>query len=131
MTSEKTSTSPQKVCPTCGTRLSENATRCSVCGRAITPTATPQRESDSTVREPRMPAVTLSLPLFIGLFILLIAIGAGAVYAFARQTPALVVDFTRTPTPTSHRHHHAHRHRHQHQHPGANRDPDPAQGICG
>ncbi len=99
MTPEKT-TSSQKVCPTCGTRLSENATRCLVCGRAITATATPKRESDSSVQGPRMPMVTISLPLAIGLVILLVAIGAGAVYAFARQTPAIVIPPTVTQTPT-------------------------------
>jgi LysM repeat protein len=92
-------TSP-KICPTCGTRLSENATRCLVCGRAITATATPRRESDSSVQGPRMPTLTLSLPLAIGLFMVLIALGAGAVYLFARSTPQIVVDFTATPTST-------------------------------
>jgi len=99
MAPEKT-TSSQKVCPTCGTRLSENATRCLVCGRAITATATPRRESDSSVQGPRMPTVTLSLPLAIGLLILLVAIGAGTVYAFARSTPEIVIPPTITPTPT-------------------------------
>ena len=47
-----------------------------------------------------MPTLSLSLPLAIGLFILLIAIGGGAVYAFARQAPEIVVDFTPTPTAT-------------------------------
>jgi LysM repeat protein/ribosomal protein L40E len=99
MAAEKINTS-QKVCPTCGTRLSENATRCLVCGRAITTTATPKSESDSSIQGPRMPTLSLSLPLAIGLFILLIAIGGGAVYAFARQAPQIVVDYTPTPTST-------------------------------
>jgi LysM repeat protein len=47
-----------------------------------------------------MPTVTLSLPLAIGLLILLVAIGAGSVYAFARSTPAIVIPPTITPTPT-------------------------------
>lgn len=99
MSPEKNTTS-QKVCPTCGTRLSENATRCSVCGRAITATATPKRESDSSVQGPRIPTVTLSLPLAIAMFIILVAIGAGVVFIFARQQPAVVLDFTKTPTST-------------------------------
>jgi LysM repeat protein len=48
-----------------------------------------------------MPTVTLSLPLAIGLFILLVAIGAGAVYAFAKQTPQIIVPPTATTTPTT------------------------------
>ena len=99
MAAEKTNQS-QKVCPTCGTRLSENATRCLVCGRAITTTATPKSEFDSSVQGPRMPTLSLSLPLAIGLFILLIAVGGGGVYAFARQVPETVLDFTATPTST-------------------------------
>jgi LysM repeat protein len=47
-----------------------------------------------------MPTLSLSLPLAIGLFILLIAIGAGGVYFFAKSAPEIVVDFTPTPTPT-------------------------------
>ena len=94
-------TSTQKVCPTCGTRLRENATRCTVCGRAVTATATPKRESDSSVQGPRIPTLTLSLPLAIAMFILLIGIGAGAVYAFARSNTQIVVDFTATPSPTT------------------------------
>ncbi len=94
------SATTQKVCPTCGTRLSENATRCLVCGRTITATATPKRESDSSVQGPRMPTLSLSLPLAIGLFVLLVGIGAGGVYAFGRQNPAVVLAFTSTPTAT-------------------------------
>ncbi len=100
MTAEKLSTS-QKVCPTCGTRLSENATRCLVCGRAITSTATPKSETDSSIQGARMPTLSLSLPLVIGLFFLLIAIGAGGAYLFARQAPATILDYTSTPTPTA------------------------------
>jgi LysM repeat protein len=48
-----------------------------------------------------MPTVTLSLPLAIGLFILLVAVGAGTVYALAKQTPQIVVPFTPTPTATT------------------------------
>ena len=93
-------TSTQKVCPTCGTRLSENATRCTVCGRAITATATPKRESDSSVRGPRIPTVTLSLPLAIAMLILLVGVGAGSVYMLARTSPQTVVIPTATVTST-------------------------------
>ncbi len=48
-----------------------------------------------------MPTLSLSLPLVIGLFFLLIAIGAGGAYMFARQAPATILDYTSTPTPTA------------------------------
>lgn len=100
MATQKPSPSP-KVCPTCGTRLSENATRCLVCGRAITSTTNPKSDSNTAVLGPRMPNLTLSLPLVLALAILLVGIGAGAVYFFARSTPEIVVDYTATPTSTT------------------------------
>ncbi len=97
MSSEK-NTSSNKLCPTCGTRLSENATRCPVCGRAITATATPKRESDLSVQGPRMPPVSLNLPLAIAMFIIVDWDWGWGVSAFARSTPQIVVDFTATLT---------------------------------
>lgn len=45
-----------------------------------------------------MPAVTLSLPVLIITVLFLVALGAGAVWLFARSTPQIVVDFTATVT---------------------------------
>lgn len=45
-----------------------------------------------------MPEVKLSLPILVLLIILLVGLGAGAVYLFARSTPQIVVDFTATVT---------------------------------
>ena len=52
------------LCPTCGTKLPENATRCLVCGRTFSrKTASAKSKS---VRSQRLPDVTLSLPLALG-----------------------------------------------------------------
>jgi LysM repeat protein len=79
MSSEQTST---KICPTCGTRLSASATKCTVCGSTLTQTTVTAK----TVQAARMPEVTLSLPVMLGLIILLLAIGAGVVYAVLQAT---------------------------------------------
>jgi LysM repeat protein len=102
MTPEKT-TSPTKLCPTCGTRVKEDATRCLVCGADLTSTEKVV-QSGKGVQGSRMPSITLSLPAAIGLLALFLIIGAVIVYfALQRQTPA-VVDIptaTVTITPTS------------------------------
>jgi len=68
-----------KICPTCGTRLGINATRCSVCGSNLAPSVAVS--SAKAVTGSRIPQVTLSLPVVFGLAILLLVIGAGVVYA--------------------------------------------------
>jgi LysM repeat protein len=100
-------TTPTKVCPTCGTRVSETATRCQVCGRVLTPAAKTRSGSDQSISGPRMPTVTLSLPVMIGLLFVILGAGGGAVFAFTRPTPTPppgailpTATFTITPTPS-------------------------------
>ncbi len=78
--------------------MSENATRCLVCGRALTPTAAPA--SNKSIQGPRMPEITLSLPVALGLLVLVLAIGAAVVFTVLRST-GQVVQPTVTPTITS------------------------------
>lgn len=104
MTQEKITTST-KVCPTCGTRVSENATRCQVCGRSLVATAKTKSAADSSVSGPRMPTVTMSLPVMIGLLIVLLGAGGGGVFLLTRPTPTPVggvipPTLTATITPT-------------------------------
>src|SRR6266540_2392085 len=92
-----------KICPTCGTRLGINATRCSVCGSSLSPSVAVS--TAKAVSGPRLPEVTLSLPVIFGLAILLLAVGAGAVYAVLKSmgnqpTATGAVAATITPTAT-------------------------------
>ena len=91
-----------KICPTCGTRLNANAVRCSVCGTSLSPTAAPAKP----VQGGAMPEITLSLPVMIGIIILLLAIGAGTVFGVTQATKpgdsptAVLPTFTPSVTPT-------------------------------
>ena len=101
-TSQKT-----KICPTCGTRLAENATRCLVCGRSFTVGESKEKKpaTAASVHSPKLPEVTLSLPIAIGLILLILAIGAGTVFGVLRGTgqviePTATATLTQTPTVT-------------------------------
>ena len=96
-----------KICPTCGTRLSENATRCLVCGTELTAkAAAPARKAEKTALQAgRMPEITLSLPAALGALVVLLLIGAAVVFAALRATnrvvePTPVPTATETPTVT-------------------------------
>lgn len=91
------SSTSKHVCPTCGTRLSENATRCLVCGRNLTAADTGGKSK--SVQGPRIPTVTLSLPIALGLIILILAIGAAIIFGVLQGT-GKVVEPTATPTLT-------------------------------
>lgn len=89
---------PTKLCPTCGTRLSEDVVRCLVCGTDLTSAEIPSR-SAKVVQGRRMPEITLSLPAALGLLALFLMIGAVMVY-FTLQQTGRVVEPTTTPTVT-------------------------------
>lgn len=86
-------TNNMKTCPTCGTRLNENATRCLVCGRNFS------EEQSQNVKASGMPAITLSLPVALVLIMLFLVIGAGVVFLLLRSTDQ-IVEPTITPTVT-------------------------------
>ena len=98
MTSE-TPSQPTKLCPTCGTRVSEDASRCLVCGTDFTGTEKTAGKS-KTVQGSRMPQITLSLPIALILLALFLGIGAILVF-FALQETGRVVEPTITPTITA------------------------------
>mgnify|MGYP000875709118 FL=1 len=90
-----------KTCPTCGTRLSDNASRCLVCGRTFTVSS--QAKKAKAVRTQRLPELTISLPLAIGLLFLVLAVGGGIIFLILRssgQMAAPEATATITPTPT-------------------------------
>jgi LysM repeat protein len=93
--------SSTKVCPTCGTRVSENATRCLVCGRTFTGKSSPP--STKPIQGAHLPEVTLSLPFAVGLILITLAIGAGLIFLILRGTGQVagpVPTATATITPT-------------------------------
>lgn len=97
---------PQKLCPTCGSRVSETATKCSVCGRNLVQPTAPSKTKTSGVNEPRLPEITLNLPIALGLLILVLAIGAIITFFALRATgsvtpPTPVSTSTVTMTPTT------------------------------
>jgi LysM repeat protein len=75
------SSQKSQICPTCGTRLTENATRCLVCGTELTAkAATKSKKADTTVQASRMPEITLTLPAALGALVIILLIGAAVVY---------------------------------------------------
>jgi len=111
MTSEIPSQKTQ-VCPTCGTRLSESATRCLVCGAELTARTTEDQKTskkvEKAVQASRMPEITLGLPAALGLMAVILLIGAGVVYGalnvggrVVEPTPVFTPTETSLPSPTA------------------------------
>jgi len=98
MTSEIPST-PTKICPTCGTRIAEDSTRCLVCGSELSSGKKPTRP-EKAVEGSKLPRITLGLPAILGFFALFIIIGAVIIYLILRQTPSSAAEITDTPTVT-------------------------------
>ena len=96
-------TAPGKLCPTCGTRLSETTTRCPVCGASLLGgktgplkrEITPIDEAQSAVQGSRMPEITLSFPIALVLLAFFLGIGAFLLFLVLRGTGRVV-----EPTPT-------------------------------
>lgn len=101
MSPESTS-NKTKVCPTCGTRLSENAMRCLVCGTEFNarPESKAAKKIEKSVQASRMPAITLSLPAAIGILAVIIVVVAAGVYFTIRTNKPTAFETLETSTPT-------------------------------
>jgi len=99
--SPETKSTPTKMCPTCGTRVSVDAARCLVCGTDL---AAAGKESSTRsnrgVQGSRMPEITLSLPAVLGLLVLFLTTGAVLVYLALNSKAAPATEITATPTIT-------------------------------
>jgi LysM repeat protein len=93
-------TTQTKLCPVCGTRLAESATRCVVCGSEFSATPKQKRKMEKAVQPARMPSVTFSLPVAMGLLAAFLVLGAGGVYFSLKTTNKIIVP-TITPTITT------------------------------
>jgi len=107
MNQETTSNNKTKICPTCGTRLSENAMRCLVCGADFNAKPGPKavKSAQKSVQASRMPEITLSLPAAVGILAVVIIVAAAIVFFALRAagggkplTPAETGTPTVTPT---------------------------------
>jgi LysM repeat protein len=99
-------TTSSKLCPTCGTRMTENATQCVVCGSEFSATPKKKAKSEKAVQGSRMPEVTISLPVALVILVGFLVIGAAALYFTLKgtnkiQAPTAVPTSTNTPTLTS------------------------------
>jgi LysM repeat protein len=99
----ETNSTKTKICPTCGTRLSENATRCLVCGTEFTAKSEPKaaKKVEKSVQASRMPVVTLSLPAAVGILAVVVIIaGSIAFFSLRANAPEGTFDPVETPTAT-------------------------------
>ena len=103
MTQEPISSNKTKVCPTCGTRLSENAMRCLVCGTEFNAQPGPKvvKKAEKSVQASRMPEIRLSLPAALGVLATVIIVAAAITFFAVPKDPnALAAEETATPSET-------------------------------
>jgi len=101
--SPESNPSKTKVCPTCGTRLSENATRCLVCGTEFNVRPEPKmaKKIEKSVQASRMPEITLSLPAAVSILAVVIVVAAALVFFSLRASaPEGTFDAAETATPS-------------------------------
>ncbi len=101
MTSE-TPHSKTKICPTCGTRLSENAVRCLVCGTEFGEQPAPKtvKKAEKSVQAAGIPSVTLSLPAIVGSLLAIIVLAVGLTFYLTPKDPQKFAPIEDTATPT-------------------------------
>lgn len=109
MAPENPRSTPTKICPSCGTRVSESAPRCLVCGHQFAggsakgkAGAAPKEAAPRIGGRTSLPELRLSLPIAIGLLVLFVLLGGGLTYTALAQTDRLLQPAEEgTPTPTA------------------------------
>jgi len=84
---------PTQTCPTCGTRVTATATKCLVCGTNLTDDQRQAKAPRQQRRQPmggniqgaRVPEITISLPVLIGLMAIFLITGGGLSFLILRQ----------------------------------------------
>ena len=99
---QESNPSKTKICPTCGTRLSENAVRCLVCGTEFGAQPQPKavKQAERSVKAASLPQVTLSLPAAIGSLLAIILVAAGLTFFLVPRGAESATSETATPTET-------------------------------
>jgi LysM repeat protein len=93
MMNSDTNTSKTKLCPVCGTKLNESATRCLVCGTELDKVAESKKSAE--INPKRLPEVTLSLPAILGIGALFITLAAAIIFLILRpKEPATIAEIT-------------------------------------
>lgn len=101
---EKTSSSPKKACPSCGTPANEDASRCLVCGHQFTAGIGAKGRGTGPLARSTAPELRLSLPIAIGLLLFVIVLGGGLTYFGLAQSDRLAVPTevpSATPSPST------------------------------
>ena len=91
MSTDKPRSTPTKVCPSCGTRVSESSPRCLVCGHQFTGAGTRRGGAPAPLGgRGGGNGLRLSLPIAIGLLTLFLLVGGGLTYVALAQTGRVV-----------------------------------------
>src|SRR3990172_924966 len=105
MSTDKPRSTPTKVCPSCGTRVSESAPRCLVCGHQFTGGGRKAAGSFTSASSGGIPEVRLSIPIAVGLLALFLIVGGSLTYVALAGTgrvaqPTPIPSASATPTTT-------------------------------